>query len=73
MQAEVIKLYGSIELAPLVGLSEQIVDLVSSGRGYMEVEKESAATFARAAEAAGVEHIIYLGGLADPDDPRLAP
>mgnify|MGYP002817215839 CR=1 FL=1 len=29
---EVIKLYGSIELAPLVGLSERIVDLVSTGK-----------------------------------------
>ena len=29
---EIIKLYGSIELAPLVGLAERIVDLVSSGR-----------------------------------------
>jgi len=43
LQVEVIKLYGSIELAPLVGLSEQIVDLVSSGEtlrqnGLVEVE-----------------------------------
>lgn len=43
VQVEVIKLYGSIELAPLVGLSEQIVDLVSSGEtlrqnGLAEVE-----------------------------------
>ena len=30
-QVEVIKLYGSMELAPLVGLSEVIVDLVESG------------------------------------------
>lgn len=29
---EIIKLYGSIELAPLVGLAERIVDLVSSGK-----------------------------------------
>jgi len=29
--AEVIKLYGSIELGPLTGLSDRIVDLVSSG------------------------------------------
>lgn len=29
--AEVIKLYGSIELAPLVGLADRIVDLVSTG------------------------------------------
>lgn len=43
VQAEIIKLYGSIELAPLVGLSDQIVDLVSSGEtlrqnGLVEVE-----------------------------------
>lgn len=31
IQVEIIKLYGSIELAPLVGLSERIVDLVSTG------------------------------------------
>jgi ATP phosphoribosyltransferase len=30
-QVEVIPLYGSIELAPLVGLAERIVDLVSTG------------------------------------------
>ncbi|PNU20162.1 ATP phosphoribosyltransferase [Geothermobacter hydrogeniphilus] len=31
IQVELIKLYGSIELAPLVGLAERIVDLVSTG------------------------------------------
>ena len=29
--ADIIKLYGSIEIAPLVGLADRIVDLVSSG------------------------------------------
>lgn len=43
VQVEVIKLYGSIELAPLVGLADRIVDLVSSGEtlrqnGLVEVE-----------------------------------
>ncbi len=43
LQAEIIKLYGSIELGPLVGLSERIVDLVSTGEtlrqnGLVEVE-----------------------------------
>ena len=28
---DIIKLYGSMELAPLVGLSDAIVDLVSTG------------------------------------------
>jgi ATP phosphoribosyltransferase len=32
MHVELIKLYGSMELAPLVGLADAIVDLVSSGK-----------------------------------------
>ncbi len=40
---EIIKLYGSMELAPLVGMADCIVDLVSTGRtlkenGLVEVE-----------------------------------
>ena len=31
IEVEIIKLYGSIELAPLLGLSERIVDLVQTG------------------------------------------
>jgi ATP phosphoribosyltransferase len=31
MQVEIIKLYGSLELAPLVGLSDLIVDVVDTG------------------------------------------
>lgn len=36
-----------------------------SGRGYTERELEGARNFAKVAETAGIEHIIYLGGLAD--------
>ncbi|TGN21093.1 ATP phosphoribosyltransferase [Leptospira idonii] len=43
ISCEVIKLYGSIELAPIVGLSDCIVDLVSTGgtlkaNGLKEIE-----------------------------------
>ncbi len=43
IQTDIIKLYGSMELAPLVGLSDRIVDLVGTGRtlkanGLAEVE-----------------------------------
>lgn len=43
-QVEVIKLNGSIELAPIVGLADRIVDIVSTGRtlqenGLVEMEK----------------------------------
>jgi ATP phosphoribosyltransferase len=42
-QVEIIKLYGSMELAPLVGLADLIVDLVDTGRtlkanGLIETE-----------------------------------
>ena len=44
VQAECIKLNGAMELAPAIGLSQRIVDLVSSGatlkaNGLVEVEK----------------------------------
>ena len=39
---------------------------MSSGRNYHQREIDSARNFADAAAANGVEHIIYLGGLADP-------
>lgn len=35
-QVEIIKLNGSIELAPLVGLADRIVDIVSTGRTLRE-------------------------------------
>ncbi|MFQ5935201.1 MAG: ATP phosphoribosyltransferase [Acidiferrobacterales bacterium] len=43
IQTDIIKLYGSMELAPLVGLSDRIVDLVNTGKtlmanGLVEVE-----------------------------------
>lgn len=43
-QVEIIKLNGSIELAPLIGLADRIVDIVSTGRtlkenGLVEFEK----------------------------------
>lgn len=43
IQTQLVKLYGSMELAPLVGLTDRIVDLVSTGRtlqenGLVEVE-----------------------------------
>jgi ATP phosphoribosyltransferase len=42
-QVEIIKLNGSIELAPLIGLADRIVDIVSTGRTLIEnglVEQE---------------------------------
>jgi len=43
-----------------------LIHNMSSGQGYTSLERNGAQNFAGAAEKVGVEHIIYLGGLADP-------
>lgn len=43
-----------------------LIHNMSYGHGYIERELHSSRLFASAAEEAALEHIIYLGGLADP-------
>ena len=49
-----------------------LVHNMTYGHGYTSLELDSARSFAHAAQVAGVEHIIYLGGLADPEQ-HIAP
>ena len=49
-----------------------LIHNMTYGRGYTILELEAARTFASVAQEAGVEHIIYLGGLADPEQ-HIAP
>jgi uncharacterized protein YbjT (DUF2867 family) len=49
-----------------------LIHNMTYGHGYTELELESARAFASAAGDQGVEHIIYLGGLADPEQ-QIAP
>jgi len=49
-----------------------LIHNMSKGQGYTSLELDSARAFASAAEEAGVQHIIYLGGLADPEQ-HIAP
>jgi len=49
-----------------------LIHNMSRGHGYTEAELQGARNFAAAAQTAGVEHIIYLGGLADPEQ-HIAP
>ncbi|MBI5952075.1 MAG: DUF2867 domain-containing protein [Chloroflexi bacterium] len=46
-----------------------LVHNMSLGRGYTKLEIQAAQNFVLAAEEAGVGHIIYLGGLADDNQP----
>jgi uncharacterized protein YbjT (DUF2867 family) len=49
-----------------------LIHNMSSGHGYTDLELQAARNFAQAAADAGVQHIIYLGGLADPEQ-HIAP
>lgn len=47
LSVEIIRLSGAIELAPLVGLAEQIVDLITTGTTLRENRLEEQATIAQ--------------------------
>jgi uncharacterized protein YbjT (DUF2867 family) len=55
-----------------VDMAYYLIHNMASGHGYTERELEGARNFTRVAEAAGVQHIIYLGGLAD-EEQHIAP
>ena len=44
-----------------------LIHSMASSSGFEERDRQAATNFAEAAKAAGVKHIIYLGGLGDPD------
>jgi uncharacterized protein YbjT (DUF2867 family) len=55
-----------------VGTAYYLIHNMTRGHGYTALELESARNFAEAAEMTNVQHIIYLGGLADPEQ-HIAP
>ncbi len=46
--------------------------MVADPKGYTEADRTAARNMGRAAAAAGLDQIIYLGGLGSTDDPRLS-
>jgi uncharacterized protein YbjT (DUF2867 family) len=65
----------SDSLAPAldgVDVAYYLIHNMTAGHGYTEIELEGARHFAEAAEKANLRHIIYLGGLADPEQ-HIAP
>ena len=59
MQMEYIKLNGSIELGPLVGLSESIVDIVETGTTLKENNLEEIAHIMDATARLIVNRVSY--------------
>jgi uncharacterized protein YbjT (DUF2867 family) len=46
--------------------------MVADPKGFTETDRTAAQNMARAAAVAGLEHIIYLGGLGSTEDPHLS-
>lgn len=67
-KAEIVKVNGSVELAPLVGLADGIVDLVATGRTLREnglVEREEIFTSSARLIANRVSHKLDAGAVDD--------
>jgi uncharacterized protein YbjT (DUF2867 family) len=50
-----------------------LVHLMSDQRDFQQADRQAAENFARVAKQAGVQRIVYLGGLGDDQDPGLSP
>lgn len=50
-----------------------LVHLMSGSKDFEKQDRQAALNFALAAKNAGVQRIIYLGGLGDDADPKLSP
>jgi uncharacterized protein YbjT (DUF2867 family) len=54
------------------GAADYLVHALVGGSGFAERDRRAAECFRDAAAAAGVEQIVYLGGLGDDTDPELS-
>jgi len=50
-----------------------LVHLMSGSKDFEKEDRQAATNFAVAAKKAGVQRLIYLGGLGDDNDPKLSP
>ncbi|MFN8384373.1 MAG: NmrA family NAD(P)-binding protein [Anaerolineales bacterium] len=71
-QGDVMNIESLIRALDGVHTAYYLIHNMASGYGYTSLEIEGARNFSQAAEKAGVQHIIYLGGLADPEQ-HIAP
>ncbi len=46
--------------------------MTAAGQDFAEVDRRAAGNLVRAADAAGLDRLIYLGGLGESDDPNLS-
>lgn len=56
-----------------VATAYYLVHLMGSGADFEKQDRQAAENFATAARKAGVQRLVYLGGLGDDADPKLSP
>lgn len=56
-----------------VTVAYYLVHLMSASKDFERDDRQAAMNFAQAAKKAGVQRLIYLGGLGDDADPKLSP
>ena len=54
------------------GAAFYLVHSMAEARDFAQADRQAAQNLVRAAAAAGLERLIYLGGLGEPDDPHLS-
>ena len=50
-----------------------LIHLMTGSKDFEKDDRQAAINFAQAAKRAGVQRIVYLGGLGDDKDPKLSP
>ena len=71
--ADITRPAGLAEALAEVEVAYFLVHMIGGGEDYPAIERAAAVRFARAAKAAGVSRVIYLGGLGDdPSSKHLA-
>ena len=72
-QGDVLELISLEKAARGCGAAFYLVhSMVAAPDTYTEADRLGAQNMVRAAAAAGLERLIYLGGLGKPDDPNLS-
>ena len=73
VQGDVLDPHSLDEAMKGVHTAYYLVHLMSGSKDFEKDDRQAATNFAQSAKKAGVQRIIYLGGLGDDADPNLSP
>lgn len=73
VQGDVLDSVALDRALPGVHIAYYLVHSMSGSKDFEKEDRQAATNFAQAAKKAGIQRIIYLGGLGDDNDPNLSP